>query len=327
MHIIISGVLVILIHCFFVTPAYSTNIVKADVAKWYSSCSLTKNRYGTFARVNISFNAVAGIIGSTELRSRAILFYTYSKDGLPARSTPSSVRIDLSDANRPNMMKENGYVRIFIMPVWGVPMLYPWGEAGAFIGEVLVYLYNSDIDNWAGVSISAGIDTLDTHYNDNKTAYITLGSEGTCRIIADPENPPEPDVSMTATAPDWDLGEIKSGEQIIPFSSSQSQFCLEYDQAYATGKKFVINASSQNGAVNNQYQLIGLQDNTQIIPYQLTLDSGSDKVDLPNGSLTTLPLLPGGKTCFLPTFRTFAPKGIEKGDYSDVLTFNIATKA
>ncbi|WP_431022281.1 hypothetical protein ABMA09_24145 [Erwinia rhapontici] len=327
MHIIISGVLVILIHCFFVTPAYAENIVKADITRWYSSCFLQKKQYGTYARVNISFNAVEGIIGSTELRSRAILFYTYSKEGIPVRSNPKLVRINSSETARIGMRRENGYVRIFAHSVLGIPINPPWGKVEAFIGEVSVYFYNADIDNWAAVAISSGVDTLGTSYNDNKTAYITFGSEGTCRMINDPENPPEPDVSMTATAPDWDLGEIKIGEQIIPFSSSQSQFCLEYDQAYATGKKFVINASSQNGAVNNQYQLIGLQDNTQIIPYQLTLDSGSDKVDLPNGSLTTLPLLPGGKTCFLPTFRTFAPKGIEKGDYSDVLTFNIATKA
>ncbi|MGR2858841.1 hypothetical protein FY046_22640 [Erwinia sp. 1181_3] len=327
MRVIISGVLVILIHCLAVSSAYSANIVKADVAKRYSGCSLQKTQYGTYARLTISFNAVEGIIGSDKLRSRAILFYTYSKEGLPVRSYPLRVQINSSDTTLIGSMRENGYVRIFAQNVWGVPITYPWGEAGAFIGETSVYFYNDDIENWAAVAISSGVDTLGTHYNDNKSAYITFGSEGSCRIIADPENPPEPDVSMTATAPDWDLGEIKSGEQIIPFSSSQSQFCLEYDQAYATGKKFVINASSQNGAVNNQYQLIGLQDNTQIIPYQLTLDSGSNKVDLPNGPLSTLPLLPGGKTCFLPTFRTFAPKGIKKGDYSDVLTFTIATKA
>ncbi|MCS3609842.1 hypothetical protein [Erwinia rhapontici] len=327
MQIIISGVLVILIHCFSVTKAYSENIVKADVAKRYSSCSLMKTKNGTFARVNISFNAVAGIIGSDELRSRAILFYTYSKEGIPVRSSPLRVEINSSAKARIGMRSENGYVRISGQNIWGSPIDYPWGVTEAFTGEVLVYFYNDDIESWAAVAISSGVDTLGTHYNDNKTAYITFGSEGSCRIIVDPENPPEPDVSMTATAPDWDLGEIKSGEQIIPFSSSQSQFCLEYDHAYATGKKFVINASSQNGAVNNHYQLIGLQDNTQIIPYQLTLDSGSNKVDLPNVPLSTLPLLPGGKTCFLPTFRTFAPKGIKKGDYSDVLTFNIATKA
>ncbi|MFG1175779.1 hypothetical protein AAFN90_19710 [Erwiniaceae bacterium CAU 1747] len=53
----------------------------------------------------------------------------------------------------------------------------------------------------------------------------------------------------------------------------------------------------------------------------------SQQLTLPNKVNKSLPLEAGGQTCFMPMFKTFAPKDIKKGDYSDVLTFNIVTKS
>lgn len=148
-----------------------------------------------------------------------------------------------------------------------------------------------------------------------------------CQMIKFPSVPVNPDIDIKVTAPDWELGEIRPGEQDISLTSSANQLCLQYTDTQVSNKAFIITASNQNGTINNRYQLQNLSDSSQRIPYQLKLDSGTSQLSLPNSGQASLPLRSGGKTCFLPTFKTSAPQGIKAGDYSDVLTFNIVTKS
>lgn len=163
---------------------------------------------------------------------------------------------------------------------------------------------------------------------DRLGVYFSIGPEYEgCRVV-DPNQPlPPPDIVMTVNAPDWDLGEIRRGEQTFPFSASSDQLCLTYSDTQTKGQAFIVNATSQNGELDNRFQLKQLQDDTQSIPYQLLLDSGTQQLQLPNAALKSLPLNNGDKTCFMPTFKTFAPQTTKKGDYSDVLTFTIVTKS
>ncbi|BCQ42060.1 hypothetical protein [Erwinia rhapontici] len=325
---IIIAVVLLLLQYLAVNNVFAYVLIKSNLASGYSDCELIDNNDGTStAKTTIShYEAPADILFYRVFKSRALLFYTYSKSGKPILTTSKIFSLN----NVPGTMSfdSSGYIILHARKdMMGPEAPFPWNRKTAFTAQASITFNNKVLSDWPAVSMSAGIFTSSDDLGDTKNAYISVGNNGSCKIITDPLNPPEPVATINITAPDWKLGEIKNGEQVIPFSARIDQLCLQYDDRAMGGREFIINATSQNGTVNNQYQLKGLQDNTQNIPYQLTLDSGSDKVDLPNGTLTALPLLSGGKTCFLPTFRTFAPKGIKKGDYSDVLTFNIVTKA
>ncbi|RQZ34672.1 hypothetical protein DIE16_21640 [Burkholderia sp. Bp9090] len=134
-------------------------------------------------------------------------------------------------------------------------------------------------------------------------------------------------IAMTMSAPDWNLGELPEGNGEKVFPNSSDQLCFTYSGAAVSGKQFVINAGSANGVVNNRYRLKNLKDATQLIPYSLTLDSGTSNVSLPNASNKALSLNSSGRTCFVPTFKTTVDPSVKSGDYSDVLTFTVITKS
>lgn len=316
-----KGILIVAI--FFLTnnPAAAYLYFSTDVTSAYSNCRLSEYMDGTaVAEVDVSFKSTAGRLGDAKFNSRAFMFYAYSFLGTPIRYAPNS--FSLGGVSGAGYTLENGYVMLH-----NHENVEPWNIQTPFTRTLRVEFEARILKGWPAISISAENNTSLGEITDLKSVYLSLGESRECTVVTSPLTPPSIDSVITVTAPDWYLGEIKTGEQIVPFSTISDQLCLAYNDASVIGKQFIINASSQNGTVNNQYQLKGQQDNTQIIPYQLTLDNGSNKIVLPNNSLSTLPLLENGKTCFLPTFRTFAPKGIKKGDYSDVLTFNIVTKA
>ncbi|KAG8150039.1 hypothetical protein BFF94_029800 [Burkholderia catarinensis] len=111
------------------------------------------------------------------------------------------------------------------------------------------------------------------------------------------------------------------------FNNAADQLCFTYAAAAVSGKNFVINASNANGIVNGRYQLRHVSDASQIVPYNITLDSGSSTLALPNRNNSALQLSSTGKTCFVPTFSTTLNTGTALGDYSDVLTFTVVTKS
>ncbi|TDS89592.1 hypothetical protein [Erwinia rhapontici] len=314
--------LTVLMLCLKINHAAAAySLIEADVASGYSNCRIYTNSGGiSTAEVDISYKDAAGRLGSARFMSRGLLFYTYSKSGMPINIKPTAFSLG-------GVKGYGSYIGVNYLMLSSVNAGVPWITDTALTRTASIDFQTSVLNDWPAVSIRAGNFTSGDDVGDLKSAYISRDSGGGCEMITDPTQPPAPTLAITFTAPDWELGEIKTGEQVIPFSASVDQLCLTYSSVGVNGKQFIINASSGNGTVNNQYQLKNIQNMTQSIPYTLTLNSGSNTITLPNSSLTALPLLSSGKTCFLPTFRTFAPKGIKKGDYSDVLTFNIVTKA
>ncbi len=129
------------------------------------------------------------------------------------------------------------------------------------------------------------------------------------------------------TAPDWNLGELPEGNGEKIFPNSPDQLCFTYLGAAVSGKQFIINADSANGVAGSRYRLKNLKDASQLVPYNVTLDSGTSNVSLPNASNKSLPLNSSGRTCFVPTFKTTVDSTVKDGDYSDVLTFTVVTKS
>ncbi|KAG8150043.1 hypothetical protein BFF94_029820 [Burkholderia catarinensis] len=134
-------------------------------------------------------------------------------------------------------------------------------------------------------------------------------------------------LAINVTAPDWNLGELPRGDGRKTFEKTADQLCFTYSGTGVRGKNFVINASNANGIVNNRYQLKNVADTSQIVPYNVTLDSGASTVSLPNRNSTAVPLSDTGKTCFVPTFNTTLNLGTALGNYSDVLTFNVVIRS
>lgn len=296
----------------------------ADVVSGYSNCSMVDNGDGTStAAVTIYYNETnAYRLGGKIFWSRGILFYSYDRHGQAHNIQARQVLLGGIDSY--SFFTGSNYLMYYNRNV-----VDPWLVQQQMTTQASVIFPNSLLDEWAAVTIRAGNYTDGTDVGEiTGGAYISGGDEtGSCKVIVDPSHPPPPNISITVNAPDWDLGELKRGEQSIPFSASKDQLCLNYSDGDVASKQFIITASSQNGEVNNQYRLKNQDEGTQIIPYQLALDSGSWQLTLPNSANKSLPLEGWGKTCFMPTFTTFAPKNIKKGDYSDVLTFNIVSKS
>ncbi|KVT04130.1 hypothetical protein WK47_18635 [Burkholderia ubonensis] len=159
-------------------------------------------------------------------------------------------------------------------------------------------------------------------------AYIARdGRNGNCMAAKEPETsaPPLP-IQIKVSAPDWNLGELPRGDATKTFTNSAEQLCFTYTGTAVGGKLFVINAGSANGVSGNRYRLKHVEDPTQTVPYKVTLDSGTAKLSLPNGSNTALALNSSGKTCFAPTFETSVGGRVKDGDYVDTLTFTVVTK-
>ncbi|MXN76211.1 hypothetical protein GR157_15870 [Burkholderia sp. 4701] len=146
-------------------------------------------------------------------------------------------------------------------------------------------------------------------------------------MIDPTQPPPPPTIGISMTAPDWNLGELPEGDGEKILSSSSDQLCFTYIGAGVSGKQFIINAGSANGVAGNRYRLKNLKDATQLVPYSVTLDSGTSNVSLPNASNKSLSLDSSGKTCFVPTFKTTVGPTVKEGDYSDALTFTVVTKS
>ncbi|WP_456311374.1 hypothetical protein [Serratia proteamaculans] len=295
-------------------------LVMSDVVSGYSDCNLTDLGNGTsLASVLIAYKEAAGRTGYSKFWSRGIMFYSYTSKGQPQYGKPTSVFLggELSAApfEAPGYLIYRGLTSV-------------WKNEEKMTVRAEVILSNTMLTIWPAVSIRAGNYTSGDDVGEiSGGAYISVGDKGGCSVVTDPSKPPPPSIHITVSAPDWDLGEIKPGQQSIPFTASSDQLCMKYTSADVAGKQFIITASNQNGLENSQYRMKNLEDASQIIPYQVNLNSGTSNILLPNRANSALQLDTGGKTCFMPTFTTFAPKSIKQGNYSDVLTFNIVTKA
>lgn len=299
--------------------ASASGIATANVASRYSECSLVDNGNGTStASVTIDFNPAENNTNEDIFLSRGLLFNLYDKNGVPQGASSVSASLD-GEASQDKEINA-GYVLVR-------GMVGAWDNDQALHARATVNFHNGAMADWPAVFIRAANYVA----GQNQVAamiggaYITAEANGRCRLVKDPVTPPPFDINITVDAPDWDLGEIDTGMQRIPLDTSQDRLCLKYTDSETSGKPFIINASNQNGMADGRYQLKNLQESSQVIPYELILENGSRQVLLPNNSSASIPLDKGGKTCFSPLFRTFAPKTIQPGDYSDVLTFTVVT--
>lgn len=300
---------------------FAAKLVTANVASSYKSCYMVDNGDGTSrAMVDIAFNSTTDALAGNTFSSRGVLFYSYDKDGKGNNS--KAISVAMNDSSTTLNYKGEGYI------IYYKSNNLPWTNKSPFVTTVSVQFQNSVLADWPAVGIRAGNYTnWDDVGEVAGAAYISVGdSSGVCRVVSNPDSPPPPNILISVNAPDWNLGEIEHGVQNISFTDTTDQLCLKYSDAIVANKSFIITATNENGVVNQQYQLNNLSDGSQVIPYKLLLDNGNQQVTLPNGSQTSLTLSKGGQTCFVPTFTTYAPKSIKKGDYSDVLTFNIVTK-
>jgi len=148
--------------------------------------------------------------------------------------------------------------------------------------------------------------------------------------LTNPETPPPPeDVLINMTAPDWDLGElVRGGSTNKSFSAPKDQLCFTYKgNNYITYQEYVINAGNRNGLSTTGKYLLKHQDaQAPGLPYQLTLNEGSNNIVLPNPSNRVFKLNSNGKTCFMPTFDVVTEKNAKGGIYDDILTFTIIAK-
>lgn len=319
-----------------------------DVSSGYSGCSWVDNGDGTTTiSATISYKKrigypYPGSWNSYKFTSRGIYVYIYNKNGaVDASRSPS---LDAATLNGVRWHLRGfgdesakgayyGSDRTDNVPPLGGVGGVAWDKMD---GLVNVVVSNEAIKDWPAVGIRAAnfaIRDRDTQgvrgiNFDKSLAYIRYGdSNSICKVVANPENPPPPEIAINMTAPDWSLGDLQRGESEKVFSEAANQLCFTYSGPAVKDMNFVINASNENGVVANRYMLKNVADATQLIPYGITLDSGTSTMSLPNVSNAALPLDSSGKTCFVPTFKTTVDRSVKEGDYSDVLTFTVVTKS
>ncbi|WGY71350.1 hypothetical protein KEC55_30645 [Burkholderia cepacia] len=262
------------------------------------------------------------------MRTRAVLVYTYnengafSEEGQPVISDVifNGMRAWLTGSGFP--LRGTGYYG-GKSPNW-------WGTKEPLVATVSVRISNKKIADWPAIGILAaqyGGGNPGDYYEKSGMAYIRVGeSRGACSIVANPDLPTPLDIAVDMTAPDWSLGELSRGESEKTFPEISNQLCFTYSGRAVKGKKFVIDASNANGIVANRYLLKNVSEATQVIPYSVTLDSGTSTLSLPNASNAGLSFDSSGKTCFVPTFKTSVDAKVKEGDYIDVLVFTVVVK-
>ncbi|WP_157661021.1 hypothetical protein [Burkholderia ubonensis] len=300
-------------------------LITTDLSNGYSACSWIDNGNGTSTiNLKISYKPTLGYIANSFFYSRSILVYPYDQYG----------QFDISsNAVESVWMNGDKNSKKFVNDRWNLVTYYStrgaWMTERAFVADVEVLIKNSEVAAWPAIAVRAANST---HYGKvmeiSGAAYIARdGRNGNCMVVKAPETsaPPLP-IQFKVSAPDWNLGELPQGDATKTFTNSAEQLCFTYTGKAVGGKLFVINAGSANGVSGNRYRLKHVEDPTQTVPYKVTLDSGTAKLSLPNGSNTALALNSSGKTCFAPTFETSVGGRVKDGDYVDTLTFTVVTK-
>ncbi len=207
----------------------------------------------------------------------------------------------------------------------------PWKIMRPFTADFEIKIDNSIIEEWPAVSIRAG------NFTDNDDvaevtggAYLTNLGSGKCEILDPNIKPPEPPpaIKIDMAVPDWNLGELQRGENDKTFSNPAQQICFRYfGKSEVISRRFVIDATNQNGTSAGKFLLRNVKKADQVIPYSVTLDSGIERFNIPNQTKGSINLNKEQRTCFVPTFKTVVDYSIDTGNYSDVLSFTIVTKS
>ncbi|QGU89361.1 hypothetical protein [Erwinia sorbitola] len=312
----------VILICLDITASQAlAALVWGDVTSGYDTCFLDDlgNGYSE-ATIWLSPNNANAASNQDSFISRAVAVYRYSESGYTENIRVQSVTMNgtPSDAE----MNLSGVTYYYRNP----NNSHSWSDSSDMPRVVVVRMQSHFLASWSGIAIGMGnLGSRDFVVDKKGLAYVQKnGGEGRCNIISNPLA----DIDITVTAPDWNLGEIKPGQQSIPLSGSAEQLCLKYTGSSVAGKQFIINATNQHGIKNNSYLMKHLLNPSQEIPYGLIMNrTVGGVVVLPNSYHGAIELNAGGSTCFIPTFITMAPENLEPGLYTDVLTFNIVTKA
>ncbi|MBI0325482.1 hypothetical protein I6G79_00130 [Burkholderia plantarii] len=296
----------------------------------YRNCTWQDNRGTITASVDIDFTDLT--MWKNYLKSRAIEMWWYDSNGNPHvlgfSSSPVNVMMNGSGATEkyPNIARD-----MENMAFGGVGGA--WVNERAFTAHVTATFPGDDKREVSILAGNIGWAGDHTNYTFAATtagaAYLRPGMQGAVCPVAPPYNPPQPPkppITLITIAPDWNLGELPLQHGEKKFTVMSDQLCFYYSDPTAVTLNLVLDADSQNGVVGGQYQLKDLDDPTQVVPYSLVLNDGSDEVVLPNLGKSGIRLNPLNPTCFAPTFRTFVAPYLKPGYYSDVLTFTIVTK-
>ncbi|MGN7982209.1 hypothetical protein [Burkholderia sp. 22313] len=314
-----------------------------NVINSYGACSWQNNGDGTSTiSLVVNYRPITGNLGKTstgELRpdtvfnSRGVMVYTYDGEG---RMNPSSAtaKYVVMNGTRHSKYYDNHVTYVMYYALDGQKPAKPlpgWDNKGAHSATIEVLVDNSVIKDWPGIAIRAGNYTTGDDVGEiTGAAYVSsIGSGSSCKVI-DPEiKPPQPPaaIMVDAVVPDWNLGELPRGDGEKTLAGVAEQLCFTYTRKDEGYRSFVINATSENGILDNRYLLKNTSKPSQTVPYDLTLDSGSARFALPNTAGSPVQLNQGNRTCFVPTFRTSVGSGADAGDYSDVLSFTIITKS
>ncbi|WP_155639360.1 hypothetical protein [Burkholderia diffusa] len=308
------------------SAAVTYPVVSANVVRGYSKCEWIDRGEETTIRFQVAFYAAneAGVPG--KFLSRAVMLYGYTDKGTIASNFKAeSVRVGSTESR--------GVVSAFAGGTTyhgydGGSDYNQWLSPISTTLSVEIDINNSYFNGWAGVTVRGANWTGSSIIADrNGGAFVAKGDHvsGACRVN-DPTNPPVPDIAIEMTAPDWDLSELPFGEGLKTFTNPAEQLCFTYTGWEIGGKSFIVNAGNANGIANNRYRLKNVDDSSQLVPYRVTLDSGTSKLTLPNTGSSALSLSSSGRTCFVPTFETFVEDRVKEGAYSDVLQFNVVTK-
>ncbi|WP_157661146.1 hypothetical protein [Burkholderia ubonensis] len=262
--------------------------------------------------------------------SKALIVYRYNKNGkvMPVKlATTTAIE---TKYRTPGRIHEDYYGTAFY-DISGDDVAWRISQFTEVVGYQVV-VSKDEIREWRAIGVQMGRYHYDGYVLSRRDmVYMTeenTGGAGVCKKFIDEKvPPPPPPISIDVNAPDWNLGELERGENIKKFSSVTEQLCFTYTGTAVSGKSFIINASNVNGIASNTYRLRNLNDSSQLVPYSVTLDSGSSTVSLPNMSNAALSLDSSGKTCFMPTFKASVGSSVKEGDYSDVLTFTVVTKS
>lgn len=302
-------------------------VLYSDLINSYKNCSYKDNGNGTATfQVDVSYKDASGHLAGYGFNSRGIGLYFYNANGRVRSGLGTLKEVSLAGTVAFNVPGGSNFT------LYAGVKQYPWTLQSPFDATASWTVDKAAIAQWPAMGVraanSAGIVTV---IESRGFAYISQDTKnGNCKVLPFADQlPPPMDINLIMTVPDWDLGELSRGTDTVKtLSNSSDQLCFTSEGAqYVTGQKYIINASNINGlSGSGRYLLKNLEDSSQSVPYNLTLQSNTDTVLLPNVTNTVLSLSKSGRTCFTPTFKALVEKSVRGGAYSDVLTFTVVAK-
>ncbi|WP_171907275.1 hypothetical protein, partial [Burkholderia plantarii] len=330
---LILGKVLVLVSIFFSESGMCQ--FRGPVIDGYGNCTWQDN--GDSITISLDVRFKENKIPFRKMISRTVEMWSYDSDGnyhalgfLPL--FPVTVQMD---GNPATMAYANRY------DVWGMNnnMVYGGAGGGWINADASTVHITATFSGSARQAASVLVGNLNwsnqSHRNRYLTneqmgaAYLYPGVQGAGCPVVPPDNPPQPPkapITLIMVAPDWDLGELALQHGEKRFTAINDQLCFSYSDPTVAGINLVIDADSQNGVAEGQYQLKNVDDSTQVVPYSLVLDDGRSEVILPNQGKAALRLNVSSPTCFSPTFKTLVNPRLKPGNYMDVLTFTAVTK-